>query len=167
LPTIEVSEGPSTKGEYGRIGREELLELLDSFGPSNYEIQYGKRLKSVVKQSQDLKLQFEDGTEYTVNAVWAADGMNSLGRKFVQGAEYKPATYSGMVVFRNKVSSKKIEAAVGRDYATKTYMFIGVKGWHVLTFPIAGGNVLNIAAFAVEEIDKRGEESTRRVQTTY
>jgi salicylate hydroxylase len=154
LPTIETPQG-----EYGRIGREELLELLDSFAPSNHEIQYGKKLKSAVKQPRDLKLEFEDGTEYTANAVWGCDGMNSLCRKLVQGAQYEPATYSGMVVFRNKVDSRKITDAVGKVYAAETHMFIGIKGWHILTFPIAYGKFLNIAAFAVEEVQKkRGRE---------
>ncbi|RQM04784.1 hypothetical protein DH86_00004338, partial [Scytalidium sp. 3C] len=75
LPTIEVPAGQL----YGRIGREELLELLDSFRPKDCEpIQYGKTLKSVTKVSGELKLEFANGAEERANAVWGCDGMNSL-----------------------------------------------------------------------------------------
>lgn len=149
LPTIEV---PS--GVYGRIGREELLDLLDSFRPENCPIQYGKRLKSVTKESGVLKLKFEDGTETQANAIWACDGMNSICRKLIQGSHYKPAKYSGTIAFRGKVDSKKAEA-LGKRFATETHMFIGVPGWNLLTFPIAGGKLVNIAAFAVEKTQKK------------
>lgn len=149
LPTIEVPQDV-----YGRIGREELLELLDSFRPSGSKTQYGKKLKSVAKLSGELKLQFEDGTQDRANALWACDGMNSYCRQLIQGADYKPPTYSGMVVFRGKVDSKKIQA-IGDNLAAEAHTFIGVKGWHVLTFPIAGGKMVNIAAFAVEEKQKK------------
>ncbi|KAH8817269.1 hypothetical protein F5884DRAFT_694525 [Xylogone sp. PMI_703] len=152
LPPIEVPEGQL----YGRIGREELLDLLDSFRPKHCEpIQYGKTLKSVTKVPGELKLEFADGAEERANALLGCDGMNSLCRKLIQGPEYKPAKYSGMVVFRGKVPCQKVSEAVGERFATETYMFIGVKGWHVLIFPIAGGKFVNIAAFAEEAIHKK------------
>ena len=152
LPAIEVPEGEV----YGRIGREELLELLDSFRPENCPpTQYGKTLKSVTKESQSLNLQFTDGMEDRANAIWACDGMNSMCRKLIQGNEYQPAKYSGMVVFRGKVPSQQVKVAVGEKFAAETYIFIGVKGWHLLVFPIAGGKFVNIAAFAVEKVQKK------------
>jgi salicylate hydroxylase len=155
LPTIEV---PS--GVYGRIGREELLDLLDSFRPDGHVVHFGKRLRSVIKESGLLNLKFEDGTQDHVNAIWACDGMNSLCRKLIQGESYKPATYSGMIAFRGKADSKKIEA-LGEGLASETHMFIGVPGWHVLTFPIAGGKLVNIAAFAVEKSQKTRSRAYR------
>ncbi|PQE11448.1 hypothetical protein CJF32_00009530 [Rutstroemia sp. NJR-2017a WRK4] len=151
LHTITVPDG----GVFGRIGREELLVLLDEHGPKDTAIQYGKKLKAVDKQDGELKLQFEDGFEDHANAVWACDGMNSLCRKLVQGKDYNAAEYSGHVTFRGKVDSQKVEDSVGKNFATDTTMFVGVKGWHVLMFPIAGGKYVNIAAFAMEEVQKK------------
>lgn len=66
LPTIKVPEGEV----YGRIGREELLDLLDSFRPKDCPpTQYGKTLKLVTKESGELKLEFEDGTEERAKAL--------------------------------------------------------------------------------------------------
>jgi salicylate hydroxylase len=152
LPTIKVPEGEM----YGRISREELLDVLDSFRPKNCPpTQYRKTLKSVTKESGELKLEFTDGTDSGANAIWACDGMNSLCRKIIQGSEYKPSKYSGMVVFRGKVSSQKVKEAAGENFATETYMFIGVEGWHILIFPIVGGKFVNIAAFAKEKVQKK------------
>jgi salicylate hydroxylase len=150
LSTIEVPGGV-----YGRIGREELLDLLDSFRPSGSNTQYGKKLIYVRRESGKLNLDFEDGTKGLADALWGCDGMSSLCRKLVQGDKYNPTTYSGMVVFRGKVDSDRVKAEIGDVFATETHMFLGVKGWHILTFPIAGGKLVNIAAFAVEEIHKK------------
>jgi salicylate hydroxylase len=149
LPTIEV---PS--GEYGRLGRQELLDLLDSYRPAGCETLYGKTLQSITKEETGLKLVFQDGVEERVNAVYACDGMNSICRKYIQGQDFTPATYSGHVAFRGKIPSQKIEATIGKQF-TDTYMFIGVKRWHILIFPIAGGSMVNIAAFAMEDLQKK------------
>ncbi|KAK6607007.1 mannitol 1-phosphate dehydrogenase [Botrytis cinerea] len=141
---------------FGRIGRDELMVMLDAFGPRDTPIQYGRKLKSVKKSTDGgLALMFEDGGEDHSNALWACDGMNSLCRKFVQGEDYIPASYSGHVTFRGKVESSKVEAAIGKRFTTDTSMFLGIKGWHVLTFPIAGGKYVNIAAFSMEEVQKK------------
>ena len=150
LLTIEVPGG-----EYGRIGREELLQLLDSFRPGGSKTQYGKKVVSVERESGKLNLDFEDGTKDWADAIWGCDGMSSLCRKLVQGVDYSPTTYSGMVAFRGKVDSDRVKAEIGDIFATETHMFIGVKGWHILTFPIAGGKLVNIAAFAVEKVHKK------------
>lgn len=151
LHTIEVPPGEV----FGRIGRDELMALLDTFGPKDTPIQYGKKLNSVEKIDGELKLMFEDGGEDHANVLWACDGMNSFCRKFLQGEDYIPASYSGHVTFRGKVESSKIEAAIGKRFTTDTSMFLGVKGWHVLTFPIDGGKYVNIAAFSMEEVQKK------------
>ncbi len=102
-----------------------------------------------------LDLTFQDGTKDSVNAVWACDGINSRCRKVMQGPVYHPSTYTGFVAFRGKVPAEKVVTAVGESFATEAICFIGVKGWHVLTFPIGSGTLTNIAAFAMEPDWKR------------
>lgn len=151
LHTIKVPSGE----DFGRIGRDELMVLLDSYGPKNTQIQYGRKLKSVDKIYGELKLIFDDGGEDRANALWGCDGMNSLCRKFVQGEDYIPVEYSGHVTFRGKVESTKVETEIGKQFATNTNMFLGIEGWHVLTFPIDNGKSVNVAAFAMEKIQKK------------
>ena len=157
IAAVEVPEGK----QYGRIGREELMNLLDDSLPTGglaakSDIRYGKRLVDVCRTGpQELELVFEDGTKDVANAVWAADGVNSLCRRLVQRDAYRPPSYTGMLVFRGKVSAKKVAELVGGPFASESYCFIGVKGWHMLIFPMENGTLVNIAAFCVEPEQKR------------
>lgn len=158
IAAVEVPEGKI----YGRLGREELMKLLDDSLPQNAddgeknEIRYGKRLAEVRRTNpQELELVFEDGSRDVANAVWAADGVNSLCRKLVQGDAYQPPSYTGMLAYRGKVDAKKVAEQVGETFAKETYCFIGVKGWHILIFPMENGTLVNIAAFCLEPEQKR------------
>jgi salicylate hydroxylase len=155
VANVEVPEGKI----YGRLGREELMHLLDDFlpdGMSKDDIQYGKRLTDVRKVGpQHIELSFQDGTKDVVNAVWAADGVNSMCRKFVQGDAYRSPSYTGFLTYRGKISAKKVAEDVGPLFAEQTYCFIGVKGWHILIFPIDNNTSVNVAAFCMEPEQKR------------
>lgn len=155
IANVEVPEGKI----YGRLGREELLELLDEMLPataSKDNIRYGKRLVDARRTGpQRVELTFQDGSKDVVNAVWAADGVNSVCRELVQGDAFKPATYTGMLAFRGKVDAQKVKEQIGEVFAQESHCFIGVKGWHILTFPIGSGKLTNIAAFCVEPRQNR------------
>ncbi|KAH8657925.1 hypothetical protein BX600DRAFT_514464 [Xylariales sp. PMI_506] len=142
---------------HGWIGRDELLDALDACTPDGLSpIQYGKSLRALNKQGDGLlELEFQDGTKEIVNAVWACEGINSLCRKVLQGGDFKPPVYSGMLCFRGKVPSDLVRTTLDDQFAKGQYMFIGTKGWHILTFPIAGGKFINIACFCVEPEWKR------------
>lgn len=161
IANVKVPEGKV----FGRLGREELMTLLDDLlpeGRSKEDIQYGKRLVSVDRLgANDLQLTFQDGVKDRVNAVWAADGVNSLCRQLVQGDAYRPPSYTGFQAFRGKVDAKKVAELVGEEFAVGTYMFIGVEGWHVLIFPIDNNTVTNIAAFCKVPEQKKFERSDK------
>lgn len=141
---------------FGWIGRDELLELLDQNMPATAgSVQYSKQLTRVSKTGNKLHLDFEDGAEDIVDAVWACDGLNSVCRKALQGNDYKPPEYTGRLAFRGRVPSAKVIAELGSEFIEEMYMFIGVEGWHILTFPIHGGNIINIVGFCVEPEYKR------------
>ncbi|ORY63469.1 putative salicylate hydroxylase [Pseudomassariella vexata] len=147
LADVQMPEGEV----HGWIGRDELLELLDASMPqSTLPIQYGKRLTSVTKVGEQLELEFQGGYKDIVDAVWACEGINSLCRQAIQGPDHKPPLYSGMLCFRGKVPAEYVRASLGDEFATGQYMLIGTQGWHILTFPIAAGAFINIAAFCVE-----------------
>lgn len=155
IANVDMPEGKV----FGRLGREELMNLLDDSlpeGMSQDDIRYGKRLVDARSIGpQQLELVFEDGSKDFANAVWAADGVNSFCRKLVQGQAYRPPSYTGMLAYRGKVDAKRVAKLVGESFSKETYMFIGVKGWHILIFPIEHGTLVNIAAFCVEPEQKR------------
>lgn len=153
IEDVNVPEGML----HGWIGRDELMETLgDSIPEALGPVRYGKTLTGVKKTDAGLlELAFQDGTAETVNVIWACEGINSICRQVLQGSDYQPPAYSGMLCFRGKVPAATISAALGEQFAKEQVMFIGTKGWHVLTFPIAGGAFVNIATFAVEPEWKR------------
>lgn len=149
ISDVQVPDGKV----FGRVGREEFLELLDDSSDTN--IRYGKKLVNVGRiGDNEVELTFQDGTKDVVNAVWAADGVNSLCRKLVQGDAYEPPSYTGFLAYRGKVEANKVADLLGSYFAARTCCFIGVKGWHVLIFPIENGTQVNIAAFCVEPESK-------------
>jgi salicylate hydroxylase len=141
---------------HGWISRDELLELLDKNMPESVgPVNYGKQLIAVTKADDKLQLDFQDGSKDIVNAIWACDGLHSICRKALQSAQYTPPVYSGRLAFRGKVPAAKVNSELGAALTEETYMFIGIKGWHILTFPMLGGDLINIAAFCVEPEYKR------------
>lgn len=149
---VESVKVPEPEGGlYGRLGRQELMTLLGSFAPPDLKVQYGKRLGSIRLEKDLQHLVFQDGTEMQANAVWACDGMNSACRRLLQ-ENGEPPKYSGMLAFRGRVSAETVRDEVGGDFDKETFMFLGVKGWHILVFPIDNGEFTNIAAFCVEPI---------------
>ncbi|KAH8884882.1 putative salicylate hydroxylase [Thozetella sp. PMI_491] len=155
IANVEVPEGRV----YGRFGRDELLQLLDDSLPVERQgnIRYGCTVVDVqkVEGGNLLDVTLQDGSKETVNAVWACDGINSVCRKAMAGPDYSPPSYTGFLAFRGKVKADLVAAALGPEFASETHCFIGVKGWHVLTFPIGNGSLTNIAAFAMEPDWKR------------
>lgn len=141
---------------HGWIGRDELLELLDNNMPESVgPVQYSKQLVDVTKVNNKLQLDFMDGSQETVDAVWGCDGLNSICRKALQTPDYEPPFYTGQLAFRGKVPSVRVVSELGPSFIKGTHMFIGVKGWHMLTFPMLGGDLINIAAFCIETEYKR------------
>ncbi|KAJ6439410.1 ABC multidrug transporter [Purpureocillium lavendulum] len=155
IANVEVPEGKV----YGRVGRGELMGLLDDAlpeGRSAQDIRYGKRLVDVRRVGpRRLELVFEDETREFANAVWAADGVNSTCRKLVQGDAYRPPSYTGFLAFRGKVDAAKVADALGEPFTRESYCFVGAKGWHLLIFPIENNTLTNVAAFCIEPERKK------------
>jgi salicylate hydroxylase len=140
---------------HGWISRDDLMGLFDQWmhvgerGKQVGEVQYGKRLTAVTKDEATglLQLSFQDGSKDEVNAIWAAEGIHSLCRQVLQGDAYQAPAYCGTMSFRGKVPVDVVRESLGEQFTKSQYMFIGTKGWHILTFPIEKGKWINIATF--------------------
>ncbi|KAK6859098.1 salicylate 1-monooxygenase SalA [Apiospora arundinis] len=152
---------------HGWIGREALLGLLGDNMPANAgPVQYGKQLSKIqeVKIGGDevteesgslVELRFADGTSDRVDAVFGCEGIHSVCRRTLQGLNYQPPEYSGGLSFRGKAPADLVAQAIGGEFVRGQYMFIGTKGWHILTFPIEQGRSVNIASFCFEPDPKK------------
>ncbi|APA08077.1 predicted protein [Sclerotinia sclerotiorum 1980 UF-70] len=56
---------------FGKIERDELIQLLNTFGLKRTHIQYGRKLNPVEKINGRLKLMVDDGGNDHTSAFWA------------------------------------------------------------------------------------------------
>jgi salicylate hydroxylase len=140
----------SEKGfSHGNASRVHLLAGLCKLIPETVKVEFGKKIVDV-KQSVNedgARMIFADGTEAHADAVIGCDGIRSACRRILLGEEdpSAQAVYSGKYAYRKVVSMEKAIEAAGLDVENRQ-MYLG-KGKHLLTFPIRGGQMLNIVAF--------------------
>jgi salicylate hydroxylase len=137
--------------EHCTASRARLLEKLVGLLAKDVDVQFGKRIIDVADDFEDvhgrMRIRFEDGTDYHVDAVVGCDGIRSACRRILLGDEHKSANavYSGKYAYRKVIDMKKAVAAVGPQVQDRQLM-VGKSG-HVLTHPIRGGKALNVVAF--------------------
>lgn len=90
---------------YCTVHRGDLHELeIEALKPQT--LHFGKRLKSLDDNGNNVHIVFEDGTSTTADLVIGADGINSRVREILLGAE-RP-NYSGWVAHRSLITADKL-----------------------------------------------------------
>ncbi|AEO68601.1 uncharacterized protein THITE_2054408 [Thermothielavioides terrestris NRRL 8126] len=135
--------------------RAHLLDELVKYVPSGV-VEFRKRLTSYEDRGpqERLLLRFEDGSTAEADAVIACDGIKSTVRRILLGAD-NPASYphfSHKVAYRALVPMDQAEPLLGSFKARNQHMHTG-PGAHLLHFPVDGGKLLNVVAFATEPGD--------------
>jgi salicylate hydroxylase len=92
--------------------------------------------------SGDAVLHFADRTTAQHTAVIGCDGIKSKTRQLVLGKEAGRPVFSGKYAYRGLIPMEKAVEIVGKERTGASQMYCGYKG-HVLTFPIAGGRIMN------------------------
>lgn len=113
------------------------------------------------EQDEDgrILLHFADGTWVKADVVLGCDGVRSGVREYVLGIQ-DPASrpsYSHKFAFRGVVPMDKAVAAIGEKKALTRYMHLG-PGGHVLTYPVAMGEMSNVVAFVTDPNDWPSED---------
>jgi salicylate hydroxylase len=135
---------PARRGERGGVHRAHFLSELVKLVPP-FACQFRKRLVDISEagdRSGDAVLRFADGTTARHAAVVGCDGIKSATRSVVLGREEGRAVFSGKVAYRGLVPMERAVEVVGEERTRASQMYCG-KGGHVLTFPIAGGSIMN------------------------
>jgi salicylate hydroxylase len=113
--------------------------------------QFGKRLTDISRDEGRWKtiMTFADGSTAEADAVIGCDGIRSVCRNFVLGKDNPLAqpVFTGKHAYRGLIPMDKAVAAIGTEKAQNRFMFLG-KGGHVLVFPVADGQVMNVVAFS-------------------
>ena len=122
-PTFRISRDWDTSAETSRLGMGEMAEqqygapqitihradvlaaLTDALLPD--QIQFGRRLETLVQAGHSVALEFADGTSEAVDVVVGADGIHSRVRTALFGAE--SPRFTGVVSFRAVVPTERVK----------------------------------------------------------
>ncbi|OLN95260.1 Salicylate hydroxylase 4 [Colletotrichum chlorophyti] len=122
---------------------EELVKLL----PDGVAV-FGKRAVDYEDDGKNVLVKFQDGTTARHDALVACDGIKSTLRSVMLG-ENSPAAravFSGKYAYRGLVPMKQAEASLGAELSRNSQIYVGRHG-HLLTFPVAKGETMNVVAF--------------------
>ncbi|KAL8957152.1 MAG: hypothetical protein Q9183_006134 [Haloplaca sp. 2 TL-2023] len=144
-------------GERGFEGchRADFLEELIKMMPKD-TIRFRKSLDSYDDPGDDgrVRLRFTDGSTVDTDVVIGCDGIRSRVKQLMLGLHEPGAypTYTHKFAFRGLVPMTTAKPVLGIEKTETRHMYLGQDG-HALTFPVAGGNFLNVVAFVTDEND--------------
>ena len=136
--------------------RADLYNLLAADVPDK-NVHANASCTGVANHGDIAVARFEDGREIEADIIIGADGVRSVVREDLWGAD--EPRYSGQTCFRCMVPMDLVPDMVGPDNVsmrTHNVGWIGPKG-HIICYPIRAGKVLNIFAGFVS--DEWAEES--------
>jgi salicylate hydroxylase len=111
--------------------------LLDAYDGSPI---WGRRCVAVDESPSGVELSFADGSSASADVVVGADGLRSVVRGHVTGAE--EAAFSGMSCYRGLVPVDKVP---GGSRFGLTF-FLGPNR-HLVVYPVRGGELINFVAY--------------------
>ncbi|KAG1719187.1 FAD/NAD(P)-binding domain-containing protein [Suillus lakei] len=144
--------------------RQHLVDILKQSLPSSCRLHFEKRLTRYDKQSSgSLILHFADNSTATTDLLIGADGIRSSVRKTLfetlnrdvvdpsKIGHYADPSWTGTLVYRTVIPAKKLSELDPNNVALKGFMMFCGKGKHVVSYPVSGGTLINVAALVSDE----------------
>jgi salicylate hydroxylase len=137
----------NTDQRVSTVHRAHFLDELVRLVPKECA-RFGKRLVSIDQGGEKVEMSFADGSSAFADAVIGCDGVRSVVRGMVLGQDgpYTQPVFTGKVCYRSLVPMKDAVKAVGDYRAKNRQMYLGNRR-HLITFPVANGEIMNVAAF--------------------
>ncbi|MBE1533901.1 FAD-dependent monooxygenase [Actinomadura algeriensis] len=134
--------GKTWEAEYGApyytVHRADLLAALAALIPPG-RLALGRRCTGFEESDAGVRLAFADGTEATADVLVGADGVHSVVRRAVAGAQ-RPV-FSGVTAYRGVVPAGETPS-LARDT-----MFVWAGGpSRLLAYPVSGGRLFTFVA---------------------
>ncbi|KAI3338231.1 putative monooxygenase [Ustulina deusta] len=138
--------------------RSDFLKLILELLPEGC-LKYGKNLLSVRDdpKAEKVLMIFEDGSEEVGDIVIGCDGINSRMRSIMFGPDAPQPGYTHKYAYRGLISTDEVRQLLGDDKASGRFIHMGA-GAHVLSCPVAGGKMVNVAAFVTDANPWAGED---------
>jgi len=145
----KAPRNPAFEEKYGapyyQVHRADLLDALRSAVPASH-IRLGRRVTDIRPQAGRVELEMADGETMKVRAAVGADGVHSVVRNRLFGAE--SPRFAGIVVYRFTAPADQLPAHFA-DIGSST--FHGPNG-HATIYPISAGRLINCAlSFETDE----------------
>lgn len=129
------------------IHRARFLDELVALVPEG-TAKFGKRLTDIeTLEDGKLRLKFADGETVLADAVVGCDGIKSVTRPVVfgaEGAKFKPK-FTGEYAYRALVPEAIAREALGDELAMNGQLYCGYGGY-IMSYPVEHGKFINIAA---------------------
>ena len=143
----------------GTVHRASFLEQLMALVPSEC-VSFNHRVTDIEDLGdKGVRLHFAHGGSTISNAVIGCDGVKSCTRRIVLG-DHNPAahpSFASKYVYRGLIPMTEAVDLLGDDLARNNQMYLGYHG-HVLTFPIAHGETMNVVAVRSKQDGKWEDE---------
>lgn len=154
--TSRLAMGDEAEHKYGApqltIHRADLLAALAGAFPAE-SVQFGKCAREIVQDGQGVQVRFADGAQERVDALIGADGIHSVVRSAMFGAE--TPRFTGVVAFRAVVPAARLAGVPNLQAFTKWWGPNPES--QIVTFPLNRGR--DIFIFATTAQDTWTEES--------
>ena len=120
----------------------ELLSLV-----ADDVAEFNKRVVDLQQDEDRVEISFEDGTTARHSAVVSCDGIKSLGRKFVLGAESSDVApvFTGEFAYRNLFARSVANEIMGKDVAGMANVYCG-HNTYVVMYPVDHGELVSMTA---------------------
>jgi 2-polyprenyl-6-methoxyphenol hydroxylase-like FAD-dependent oxidoreductase len=121
-------------------------------------VHLGRKCIGLEQTADEVMIHFEDGTTARAPLVVGADGVHSVVREMLFGAD--APEFTGIVAWRGVVPMDRLPSSIARDIGTN---WVG-PGAHVVHYPLRAGALLNFVGI-VERDDWTVESWTERGTT--
>ncbi|KAK3675834.1 hypothetical protein LTR78_004475 [Recurvomyces mirabilis] len=138
-----VAELGKAKGRK-TVSRADLLDGLLELVPKD-RITFNKRLESIDSSDSGSTITFKDGSTAQADCILGSDGVHSITRKYILGADHpaaEPVNHEGWQVYRTMVSADFAKQHINPKWTQTVPILLGPRG-HVNCIPLNKGTRLS------------------------
>ena len=109
--------------------------------------EFNKRMAHMEQDAEGVRIDFDDGSSAYASAVIACDGIKSLARKIVLGADSHEVApvFAGEYAYRNLFPRAEADEVLGKEKAGNGSIYCG-HGAYIVTYPVDHGKLMNMTA---------------------
>ena len=166
---VTLASGPNTGAVVAELGkakgrktvaRADLLGGLQGLIPKD-KLSFDKRLASISDKGDTVEVTFKDGTNVEADCLISADGVHSMTRSYLLGADHPatpPQNHDGWQIYRTFVPADEAKKVINEKYTRTVPIMCGPRG-HINCMPLHKGKDIS-AGVAVRGAIKPGQTDT-------